>query len=149
MEKIPDELYRQIIETMPVFCVDLVVYESGKVLLTYRKNKPAKGEWWIPGGRLIKGERLIDAVKRKLKEETGLEAKKIEFIGLQEYFSEKAVFENVKTGTHTPAGIYLVEVKEGDVKLDSTSSDYKWIDKIEEDLNEYVKKALKGSGVFD
>lgn len=153
IKDIPQESYEQILENMPVCCVDMVVHRDGKVLLVYRKNEPEEERWWVPGGRILKGERLDEAVKRKIKEEVGLDVIDIKFIGIQEYFSDKTVFENVKTGTHCIVGVYLVEVN-GEVKLDSTSSDYKWIGKRwfetnREKLDDYVKKALKDSGVFN
>jgi len=147
-KKIPAELYERIIENMPVFCVDVVVQKDKKVLLVYRKEEPAKGEWWLPGGRVLKGEKILNAIKRKVNEETGLEVKNIKYLGIQEYFSDKSVFDNIKTGTHCIVGVYLVEV-EGDVEIDLTSSDYKWINQIEDGLDDYVKKALKSSGVFE
>lgn len=145
---IPRDLYKQILENMAICCVDLVVHHNGKVLLVYRKEEPAKGEWWVPGGRIFKNERLKDAIKRKVKEETGLDFKDVKSLGVQEYFSEKAIFEDIKTGTHAVAAIYLVEVDNSEVKIDKTSSDYRWIDKIEDNLHDYVKEALKRSGVF-
>jgi len=149
IKEIPGELYKQIVGSMPVPCVDMVVHKNGKVLLVYRKNEPEKGKWWVIGGRIFKGERLIDAVKRKVKGEVGLEVKNVKCLGIEEYFSDKAFFDDVKTGTHSIVGIYLVEVEDGSVGVDETSSDYKWVSGIEEDLEDYVKKVLKMSGVFE
>ena len=39
--------------------------------------------------------------------------------------------------------------KEQDIKIDATSSDHKWINGIEEDLDPYIKQILKDSEVFD
>ncbi|EMA28826.1 hypothetical protein [Haloarcula japonica] len=48
---------------MPQPCVDFAVeYEDG-IVLTRRQNEPAKGEWFWPGSRLHRGERLDDAAK--------------------------------------------------------------------------------------
>lgn len=149
MGKIDSELYRQILENMPIPCIDLVVHHCGKVLLVHRKEEPAKNEWWIPGGRIFKNEKFEDAAKRKLKEETGLNAIKIKDLGIQEYFSDKSIFNNIETGTHAVAAIYLIEVENDEVKINNTSSEYRWVDKIEENLNPYVKEALKKAEVFD
>ena len=57
--------------------VDAVVFayepsEGLSVLLIKRKIKPFKGQWAIPGGLVLKTETLEDAVKRELREETGI-----------------------------------------------------------------------------
>ena len=62
--------------------VDAVVfgYESGtiSVLLIKRKYEPFKGKWAIPGGFVLDNESLEEAVKRELKEETGIEINYLE-----------------------------------------------------------------------
>ena len=70
---IPWELYRQILETMPIPCVDIAIVANGTVLLVQRTDAPAKGQWWLPGGRVLKGEMMKDAAIRKAREEVGIE----------------------------------------------------------------------------
>jgi 8-oxo-dGTP diphosphatase len=57
--------------------VDIIVFgkKSGKtqVLLIKRKNEPFKGMWALPGGYVNADESLLDAAKRELKEETGVD----------------------------------------------------------------------------
>lgn len=52
--------------------VDSIVIQSGHVLLIQRKANPGKGLWALPGGFLDRGERLLDACIRELREETKL-----------------------------------------------------------------------------
>jgi 8-oxo-dGTP diphosphatase len=60
----------------PMVTVDAVVFavsdNSIKLLLINRGHEPFKGQWAIPGGFIGIDEELDDAVKRELKEETGL-----------------------------------------------------------------------------
>jgi len=63
------ELYKKINETMPITAVDIILVKDGKFLLGKRNNKPVQNKWWLPGGRILKGELLKNAVKRKVKEE--------------------------------------------------------------------------------
>ena len=57
----------------PVVGVGAVVLQDGKVLLVKRGHQPRKGEWSLPGGRVELGESLVDATRREIREETGLD----------------------------------------------------------------------------
>lgn len=57
----------------PIFVtVDAVVKAAGHVLLVQRGGDMGKGLWALPGGFLEPRERLLQAVIRELREETGL-----------------------------------------------------------------------------
>ena len=58
----------------------IVLNENNQVLLGKRKNNVRAGNYGLPGGRIEKGEKLLDCAKRELKEETNLEAVEIEFL---------------------------------------------------------------------
>jgi len=47
--------------------------ENGKILLVKRAAEPSKGKWSLPGGSVEWGEPLVKALKREVREETGLE----------------------------------------------------------------------------
>ena len=146
---IPEKLYTQILEHVPIPCIDFVLYHQGKVLLTYRTEEPAKGLWWIQGGRIFKHENFSETLQRLAQREIGSEIKVLRQIGAYEFHSEKAK-AGVTTGTHDVAIVFLA-VPINDhfaISLDKTHSQHRWIDRIEEGLHPYIKQALKDSGVF-
>ena len=57
----------------PVVGVGAVIVQDGKVLIIKRAHEPRKGEWSLPGGRVELGETLLEATRREIREETGLE----------------------------------------------------------------------------
>ncbi len=62
---IEDEYYKMILEWMPIPCVDAIIAFEWKFLLLKRNNPPLKGEWWLPGDRVRKGESLEEAVSAR------------------------------------------------------------------------------------
>lgn len=59
-----------------------LVVRDGRVLLVRRKFEPFKDWWDIPGGFLETGEHPNDAVVREVREETGLEVRPTELVGI-------------------------------------------------------------------
>lgn len=56
----------------PIAGVGAIVIEGDCVLLIERGREPHLGWWSLPGGAVELGERLEDAVRREVREETGL-----------------------------------------------------------------------------
>lgn len=64
--------------------VGAVVFRDDEVLIVKRGKPPFLGQWSIPGGGLLHGERLEDAARREVREETGIEIRLIGLIGVFE-----------------------------------------------------------------
>ena len=57
----------------PIVGVGAVIVQDGRVLIIKRAHEPRQGEWSLPGGRVELGETLVEATRREIKEETGLD----------------------------------------------------------------------------
>jgi ADP-ribose pyrophosphatase YjhB (NUDIX family) len=57
----------------PIVGVGAVVVHDGRALIIKRAHDPRRGEWSLPGGRVELGETLVDATRREILEESGLE----------------------------------------------------------------------------
>lgn len=57
----------------PVVGVGGVIFDGSSVLLAKRGQEPAKGTWSLPGGAVELGEKVIEALKREIREEIGIE----------------------------------------------------------------------------
>lgn len=124
--QIEKQLYQDAVVNLPICCVDVFLYNpiQKTYLLVYRKDPPAKDTWWLPGGRLYKGESFFDCAKRKCQEEIGKEVEPIDTLGLGATLFPDSMW---KTQTHTVNTLVLAFVKDQDMpKLDKTSTDYAW-----------------------
>ena len=122
------ETYTKIVNLMPILTVDILINKSGKFLLLRRVNEPLKGVYWTPGGRILKGERAIQAARRKVIEETGLKPKKIRLLGYYETLSKKNIFG--LDSIHTTSIVFECTDFTGKIKLDNQHIDYKWSNTI-------------------
>jgi 8-oxo-dGTP diphosphatase len=52
-------------------CCACIVHE-GRLLLIARAQEPGKGNWSFPGGRIELGETIFEAIRREVREETGV-----------------------------------------------------------------------------
>ena len=143
---IPWDLYRQILETMPIPCVDIAVVANGAVLLVRRKDAPAQGQWWVPGGRVFKGEMMKDSAIRKAREEVGIEC----HVGPIIHTAE-TIFPDGPNGipVHSINSCFFMYPVEADfhIQLDTHQNEYQWVDHIPEGLHEYVERCLVGAGL--
>ena len=112
---IPDTLYNQIMKYLPIVSVEAVIVKNNALLLLKRNNEPAKGEWWFPGGRIKKGESLGEALKREVREETGLEISEYKLIN---------VYSRVFPERHDITIVYLCKCKESKITLNNEHSEY-------------------------
>ena len=122
---IPPEQYDQILKTMPIPCVDLLVVDNERnILLIKRRNEPAKGQWWFPGGRVHYKETRCEAAIRKLKEECGLEAIEIHELGTFDIMLEYPLNSSIVHGITTLFCMKISSHKR--FQLDDQSMAFEW-----------------------
>ena len=125
---ISENLYKQIISSIPILCVDIIIKnEQDQILLVKRNNEPVKDRYWVVGGRVNIGEKAKDAAKRKLLSEVGIKSNRIDFIGIYEGLFDINPFEKMGDKYHTLGLVFETEVHSStDIELDDQSSDWKW-----------------------
>jgi colanic acid biosynthesis protein WcaH len=139
---IEKELYLKILEVMPISCVDVVILCGNATLLALRKKSPAKGAWFFPGGRVLKGERLEAAAARKTFEEVGIVVPKNKFKFL---ITKETIFRTRFGIVHTINSVFVCKLlRKPEIILDEEQlSGYVWMKKNNFRLQKYVLDIIK------
>lgn len=127
--------FSNVIEYTPLVSIDLIIEdENSQILLGERLNRPAQGFWFVPGGRILKDEKLEEAFLRLTREELGKEFKlsQASLLGPFTHLYEDNVFGNEFT-THYVAIAYKLKVIQSELNLpmDVQHSGYRWYEKSE------------------
>lgn len=132
----------------PLLGVGALIFRRNRVLLVERGKEPLKGYWSLPGGLVETGERLEDAIRREVLEETGLVVK-------PKYLAE--VFERImhdadsRVEYHYVLADYVCQIVSGEPVASDDASRVDWfrVDRLDELLltegtREVIKKVHAG-----
>jgi nucleoside triphosphatase len=119
----------------------LIVNENGEVLIV-RSHKWG-GKYSVPGGHIELGERAEDAIRREVKEETGLDADPVELLIVQQAIYPKDFYKH----EHYLFMDYVLNAKSRKVQLDQRElQEYVWVkpeDALKMDLEEYTRNFVQ------
>ena len=131
-KKLSGDDFIDVVKRTPLVSIDLIIKNNlNQVLLGLRNNEPAKGFWFVPGGRILKNELISEAFERITEEELGtsLAYRDSIFLGVFEHLYKENFAQKQGFGTH-----YVVlahEIKVTNTKfepLENQHSQYKWFD---------------------
>lgn len=120
--------FTTVLASAPLVSIDLIVQNSqGEVLLGERKNRPAQGYWFVPGGRILKNESLATAFKRLTLAELGVEfaISAATLQGPYDHFYTDSVFGD-EPSTHYVAIAYRLPVSQLNALPQDQHSNYRW-----------------------
>ncbi len=145
--------FEHIVRGAPLCSIDIVIRDPhGAILLGLRKNDPAKGFYFVPGGRIRKNETLADAFQRILASETSIELKfhEARFIGVFEHFYETNWKGLSGFGTHYVCLAYEVRLPARvDAVLDTQHVESVWASPVDLEklqIHPYTLAYLKQPG---
>jgi colanic acid biosynthesis protein WcaH len=144
---IDDGAWETIVRHVPIVSVDLVVSTGTGIVLAERQNRPARGEWFVPGGRVQKGERLEAAVHRVAREELGIDVEIGVSLGAyQHLYGESDVAES--GGKHYLANGFVVETAGEPTAADAQHDDVRVFETPPSELHPYVRAYLDDASEF-
>lgn len=118
----------------------LVFNPEGKVLLV--RSHKWSNKYTIVGGHIELGEKMENALKREIKEETGLTIYDIQFICYQEFIYDKIFWKK----RHFIFFDFACKTKSSKVRLNSESQEYVWVTlqkALKLPIDSYTKIAIK------
>jgi 8-oxo-dGTP diphosphatase len=134
----------------PALTVDCIIFRKFKkninVLLIQRNSPPFEGKWALPGGFIDINERLIDAAKRELKEETCLEN-----IDIRQFFTFDKIDRDPRGRTISVVFTGIINGMSPPIKAASDARNVGWFEIKNipelafdhEEIMEFVIKSLK------
>lgn len=145
-ERLPEAEYAACQQYLPEVCVEVFLEHEGSALVARRTNEPARGEWFWPGARLYKGERLADAARRVAREELGLEVELAGRLGVYSHFWSTSALPGVDS-RHTVNVVFRARPAAAlDVSLDDQHDAWRLVSAPEPELHEYVRRYLVDAG---
>ena len=88
----------------------VIFNDKGQVLLLKHRFRPGTG-WGLPGGFLEKGEQPIDALRRELREEVGLEVEEVEIFAVRSFKKPQQVEVLFRCRSNAAAEPQTIEVE--------------------------------------
>ncbi|MHA1721565.1 MAG: NUDIX hydrolase [Candidatus Baldrarchaeia archaeon] len=118
-------MHKRLYPEAPIVGVGAVIVKDNKVLLVKRAGEPGRGLWSIPGGLVELGEKIKDAVRREVKEETGLDVKVDELANVTEIITKD---EKGRIKFHYVIIDFFATPFEGELKPSSDALEAKWVE---------------------
>lgn len=127
----------------PLVGVGAIIIEDRRVLLIKRAKAPLLGEWSIPGGMLELGETIRQGAEREALEETGLEVRATDLLGV---FDRIVPDDNERTLYHYVLIDFLCRKISGNLRAAGDAAEACWYTKVEVEaleLPEDTKKIIQ------
>jgi ADP-ribose pyrophosphatase YjhB (NUDIX family) len=103
--------------------VGAVMIDDGRILVVHRGRGAYAGLWAVPGGRQRRGETMQEAVRREVREETGL----IVEVGDPVWIGD-IIDPTDPPGYHYTVVDFTAFVIDGELEAGDDAADARWVD---------------------
>jgi colanic acid biosynthesis protein WcaH len=145
--------FLDVVRLTPLVAIDLILSDAdGRILIGHRRNRPARGTWFVPGGRIHKDETLDAAYTRIVDAELGIPGlvrSAARFEGVFEHHYSDNFANEPNVSTHYVVLAYALSLAATDAPgRPDQHSDYLWLtptqllarDDVHENTKAYFRK---------
>jgi 8-oxo-dGTP diphosphatase len=109
----------------PILAVSAAIIRQNRVLIVRRAKPPSAGLYTLPGGGVEAGESLHDAIKREVKEETGIAIEPVALAGYREAIKRDA---DGKVARHFVIMAFACRWMSGEPALNEELIEARWLE---------------------
>jgi ADP-ribose pyrophosphatase YjhB (NUDIX family) len=109
----------------PILAVSVAIFRGGRVLLAERGREPMRGVFTLPGGAVERGERLVEAARREVLEETSLDIEPVGFVAHEEVIVRG---EKGRTQRHYVICVFAARWLGGEPVPSEEATAFRWAD---------------------
>ncbi len=118
----------------------LIINAEGQLFLM--QSHKWRDSWVVPGGHIELGERMEEALRREVKEETGLDIHDLQFLLYQEFVYDEAFWKR----RHFIFFDYACKTDMTEVRLNDEAQTYQWVrpeKAFELPMDVYTRRAIE------
>jgi ADP-ribose pyrophosphatase YjhB (NUDIX family) len=153
-KRIPDAEFKIVLDWATIPTADFILMRIGQdgrseFMLAKRNEEPWKGQFLVPGGRILPGMTPKEAVKANCLRELGFTPEMIEFRGHLPVFNP-ARSDGSPEPWYSLWNLHLIQVSlRQEIRPNKENGELRWFKEVDRDLPEPAQQALRMVGCPD
>lgn len=138
--------FRTVVKNTPLVSIDICLVHDHQMLLGKRNNEPLRGQWFTPGGRILKNECWQDCLKRVAQSELGLsviDTSEFTLMGIWDHFYPNSAVGDAISTHYVNLPHYCFLKEQPNILADEQHDNLSWFDLAEikdnDNFHEYMQ----------